>query len=65
MAVVGADGKAEFRTVELGSRVGELWVVEKGLKLGENVIVAGLQYVRPGMAVTAKPAPAAEERPAS
>ena len=65
VAVVGADGKAEFRTVELGTRVGELWVVEKGLKLGENVIVAGLQYVRPGMAVTAKPAPAAEQHTAS
>lgn len=65
VAVVGADGKAEFRTVELGTRVGELWVVEKGLKLGESVIVAGLQHVRPGMAVTAKPAPPADERSAS
>jgi membrane fusion protein, multidrug efflux system len=65
VAVVGADGKAEFRTVELGARVGDLWVVEKGLKLGENVIVAGLQYVRPGMAVTAKPVPPADEHTAS
>jgi membrane fusion protein (multidrug efflux system) len=62
VAVVGADGKVEFRTVELGSRVGELWVIEKGLKLGENVIVAGLQHVHPGMTVTAKPAPASAER---
>jgi len=61
VVVVGADGKAEFRTVELGSQVGELWVVEKGLKPGESVIVAGLQQVRPGMAVTAKPAPPADE----
>jgi len=65
VAVVGADGKAEFRTVELGSRVGELWVVDKGLKLGEDVIVAGLQFVRPGTIVKAKPAPAAEAPPAS
>lgn len=65
VAVVGADGKAEFRTVELGPRAGELWVVEKGLRLGENVIVAGLQYVRPGMTVTAKPAPPADGRSAS
>jgi membrane fusion protein (multidrug efflux system) len=65
VAVVGADGKAAFRTVEPGTRVGELWVVEKGLKLGENVIVAGPQFVRPGTAVTAKPAPAADPSPAS
>jgi len=64
VAVVGADGKAEFRSVELGPRSGELWVVEKGLRPGESVIVTGLQYVRPGMAVTAKPA-LADERPAS
>ena len=65
VAVVGADGKAEFRSVELGARVGELWMIEKGLKVGEEVIVAGLQHVRPGMAVSAKPAPAAAESPAS
>jgi len=65
VVVVGDDGKAEFRTVELGSRLGELWVVEKGLKLGENVIVAGLQYVRPGMLVKATPAQASEARPPS
>jgi membrane fusion protein, multidrug efflux system len=65
VAVVGSDGKTEFRSVELGSRFGELWVVEKGLKVGENVIVSGLQHVRPGMAVTAKPAPVADQRSGS
>ena len=58
VAVAGADGKAEIRSVETGPRVGDLWVVEKGLKAGENVIVTGLQYVRAGTPVTAKPAPA-------
>jgi len=38
--------------------VGELWVVEKGLKAGENVIVSGLQYLRAGTPIKAKPAPA-------
>jgi membrane fusion protein (multidrug efflux system) len=56
VAVVGQDGKVEIRPVEPGERVGELWVIEKGLKAGEQVIVAGLQYVRPGMAVKAKAA---------
>ncbi len=58
VAVAGADGKAEIRSVETGQRVGDLWVIEKGLRAGENVIVSGLQYLRPGMPVTAKPAPA-------
>jgi membrane fusion protein, multidrug efflux system len=62
VAVVGADGKAEIRSVEMGPRTGDLWVVEKGLQAGENVIVSGLQYVRPGSPVVAReasPAPSA------
>jgi membrane fusion protein (multidrug efflux system) len=59
VAVVGADGKAEIRAVEPGVRVGDLWVIEKGVKAGENVIVTGLQYIRAGTPVTAKPAPSA------
>ncbi len=58
VAVAGADGKAEIRAVETGPRVGDLWVIDKGLKAGENVIVSGLQYLRPGTAITAKAAPA-------
>ena len=58
VAVAGPDGKAEIRTVELGPRTGDLWVVEKGLRAGERVIVSGLQYVRSGTPVTAKPAAA-------
>jgi membrane fusion protein, multidrug efflux system len=46
LAVVGADNKAEIRTVKLGERVGSLWVVEDGLKPGERVVVEGLQKVR-------------------
>jgi membrane fusion protein (multidrug efflux system) len=54
VALVGADGKAEIRTVEMGPRTGELWVVTKGVKAGETVIVSGLQYVRPGIQVAAR-----------
>jgi len=56
VAVVGADGKAEIRAVEPGPRVGDLWVIEKGVKAGESVIVTGLQYIRAGTPVTARPA---------
>jgi membrane fusion protein, multidrug efflux system len=51
VAVVGADNKAEIRAIEPGPRFGSLWVVDKGLKAGERVIVTGLQYVRPGTAL--------------
>jgi len=61
VVVVGADGKADMRAVEPGERVGSLWVIDKGLKAGENVIVAGLQFVRPGMTVKARPAPPEHE----
>jgi membrane fusion protein (multidrug efflux system) len=55
VGIVGADGKAEIRTVEPGERTGDLWIIDKGLKPGENVIVTGLQYLRPGMLVSVKP----------
>jgi len=54
VGIVGADGKAEIRAVEPGERTADLWVIDKGLKPGENVIVTGLQYVRPGMPVSAR-----------
>jgi membrane fusion protein (multidrug efflux system) len=57
VALVGPDSKVEIRTVEPGERVGSLWIIDKGLKPGESVIVAGIQFVRPGMIVKAKPAP--------
>jgi RND family efflux transporter MFP subunit len=46
LAVVGADNKAEIRSVKVGERVCSLWVVEDGLKPGERVVVEGLQKVR-------------------
>jgi membrane fusion protein (multidrug efflux system) len=58
VAVVGDDNKVEIRAVETAERVGDAWVVDKGLKRGENVIVAGLQMVKPGAVVRPKPASA-------
>ena len=60
VAVVGADNKVELRNVKVGPRVDSLWVVEEGLEPGEKVVVEGLQRLRDGITVTAKPqAPAA------
>jgi membrane fusion protein, multidrug efflux system len=55
VVVVGGEGKAEIRPVKVGERIGSLWVVEKGLKPGERVIVEGIQKVREGAPVVAKP----------
>jgi membrane fusion protein (multidrug efflux system) len=55
VAVVGSDGKVAIRQVKTGEKVGPLWVVEDGLKPGEQVVAEGTQKVREGMQVTAKP----------
>jgi membrane fusion protein (multidrug efflux system) len=59
VAVVGSDNKVNFRNVKVGPRVESLWVIEDGLKPGEKVVVEGLQKVREGSTVSAKPMPAA------
>ncbi len=55
VAVVGADGKVAIREVKTGERVGALWVVESGLKAGEQVVAEGIQKVRDGMQVNPRP----------
>jgi membrane fusion protein (multidrug efflux system) len=49
------DGKATMRRITTGGTNAEDMIVTKGLSGGENVIVEGLQTLRPGMAVKAKP----------
>ena len=48
VAVVGADDTVETRPVKVGERIGSLWIVDKGLKPGERVIVEGAEKVRSG-----------------
>jgi membrane fusion protein (multidrug efflux system) len=45
------------RTVTAGDRLGDLWVIEKGLEAGDRVIVEGLQRVQPGVRVQYKVEP--------
>jgi membrane fusion protein (multidrug efflux system) len=52
--VVKSDDTVEQRMVKGGERVGNLWVLESGVKPGEKVIVEGIQKVRPGVKVIAK-----------
>ncbi len=60
VAVVGADDKAEIRTVETGERVGKLWVVSSGLKPGDRVVVEGFTRVKSGIKVKPQEAPPEE-----
>ena len=55
-AVVGSDNKVSIRTVKPGETVGTMWVIDEGLKPGEQVAVEGLQRLRDGTLVTPKPA---------
>jgi membrane fusion protein (multidrug efflux system) len=52
--VVKPDATVEQRTVKAGERVGNLWIIDSGVKPGEKVIVEGLQKVQPGAKVVAK-----------
>jgi membrane fusion protein (multidrug efflux system) len=52
--VVAADNKVETRKVEIGRGYQGQWIIKKGLKKGEKVIVEGTQKVRPGMVVKPK-----------
>jgi RND family efflux transporter MFP subunit len=49
---VGAENKVEYTPVKLGPVIDGLRVVREGLKVGDVILVKGLQQVRPGMPVT-------------
>jgi membrane fusion protein (multidrug efflux system) len=51
------NGKAVVRRIKVGAEIGVDVVVEQGLNGGEQVIVQGLQGVRPGAPVLATPLP--------
>ena len=54
--VLGADGKVQERTLQLGRALGNKWLVEKGLSEGDRLIVDGLQSVRAGVPAKGVPA---------
>ncbi len=51
VAVVGADNKVSVRPVNVGDRVGEMWIIASGLKPGERVVSEGTSKVRDGITV--------------
>ena len=55
VVVVDADNKVSVRSVKVGPRVDDLWMIDEGIKPGERVVVEGLQRLRDGMTVKAVP----------
>lgn len=49
--VIGKDNKAEMREVQVSRAVDDKWIVTKGLKQGDKLIVEGLVNLRPGTVV--------------
>lgn len=50
--IVDSQGKVLERSIDLGGVQGNRWIVKSGLNAGDRVIVAGLQHVQPGSAVS-------------
>lgn len=59
---VASDGKAVIRRVKTAGKSGAGIIIDQGLTGGEQVIVEGLQALRPGVPVRATPLPPAPDR---
>lgn len=60
--VLDAEGKVNYRAIDLGPKLQGLRIVRNGLGEGDRIVVNGLQRVRPGMAVQAQDVPMADEQ---
>ncbi len=55
--LLGRDNIVERRKVELGARQGALRVIREGLSAGDQVVIRGIQMLRPGSKVTPQEGP--------
>lgn len=55
VAVVGTDNKVTIRTITPGPAVGQMLIVQDGLKPGETIMVDGTQKVTTGATVAPRP----------
>jgi len=62
VTVISADNRAQLRTVQIGPRVGTLWVITTGLKPGERVVAVGAEKAKEGDLVNPTPYKETEER---
>jgi membrane fusion protein (multidrug efflux system) len=70
--VIGAQEKVEQRVIKVARTIGDNWLVSEGLKVGDRVILEGIQKAKPGTPVKAvpfgsrtTPAPAAAPQPSA
>ena len=65
VAIVGPDNKVHIQPLQMGRRVDHEWIVDRGLKPGERIVVEGVQKVQEGAPVNPKPwtAPASTPTP--
>jgi len=49
--VIGKENTVEVRPVQVSRTVGDKWLVEGGLAVGDQVIIEGLQKIQPGIQV--------------
>jgi membrane fusion protein, multidrug efflux system len=55
VAVIGDNNKVSIRPIKVGPKVDAMWIVDEGLKPGDRIVAEGVQKVREGMEVQAKP----------
>ena len=60
--MVGSDNKVALRSVILGQRVGQDYIITEGVKSGERIVIEGLQKVRPGDTVNPTDRPLTAEK---
>ncbi|MDD5171044.1 MAG: efflux RND transporter periplasmic adaptor subunit [Syntrophales bacterium] len=63
VAVVGPGNKIDIRSVKPAERIGNLWVIDEGLKQGDKVVVEGFQKVKQGMVVNPQPYGSSSDSP--
>jgi membrane fusion protein (multidrug efflux system) len=62
--IVDAQNKVQVRTLRLGDKAENYYIVLEGLKAGDRVIVEGMQKARPGSEVKPSAASAANNNTA-
>src|SRR6516164_7888897 len=55
IAVLDSDNKIDVRTVTVGDRIDNRWIIASGLNPGDRVVVEGVQRIRTGVHVNPKP----------
>lgn len=61
VALVAPDNKVSIRSVEVGERAGTMWIINKGLSLGDRIVAEGTLKVKEGAVVVPIPFPPASK----